>query len=133
MTIQGQVTDYKTTEPLPGASITIFDKNGQSTGQGAACAADGTFNLTSDLLDNPLNRVCFSFVGYLDTRLSPANANGEIGMVPKGDVLGTVVITARRMAKNPNAIAIVVTIAIALVLIALVSKYSKVKTWSVGM
>lgn len=133
MTIQGQVTDYKTTEPLPGASVTIFDKNGSNTGHGTACAADGTYNLTDDLLDNPLNRVCFSYVGYVDTRLSPGNANGEIGMIPKGDVLGTVVITAKRMAKNPNAMAVIIFIIVAIALVTLIAKYSKVKSWSVGM
>lgn len=70
MVIRGHVLDSGTKQGISRASITIVDSGGRYLGQGIYSDDDGSFGLSSSLIDN--NYVLVSSVGYGSTLVEPS-------------------------------------------------------------
>jgi hypothetical protein len=94
MTIFGTIYDSNTHIGIPGASISVVDKDGMALGQGIAADNTGWFQLISPLLDQG-NQIAISSVGY-DSVLANPNvfvSTAGLGLNPQGQELSAVTVT----------------------------------------
>jgi hypothetical protein len=96
MTLQGQVYDIVTNEPVPNASLTIVNAAGSPLNGGAVADGNGVFSLTSSLLDSG-GKVLVSSVGYSSVIADPAviASTNAIGLSESATGLPTATVTAR--------------------------------------
>jgi hypothetical protein len=125
MKFTGQVLDYKTDQPLPSASVTVIDKNG-ATLTGQTADSEGKFIIESSALDNPYNKVIFSYVGYQPETIIPSPGFQGIYLVKAGETLSPVEVVAKIAKSNKKEIIkIILQSVLAIVFMAIAAKLFK--------
>lgn len=98
MTITGQIIDQQTGAPIPGASITLYDRNGIYLGIGIAAGSDGKFTLTSQKAQGATLHI--SNVGFrpvmIDAALLAVSPPRLIELQPEATQLDDVTVTPRK-------------------------------------
>ena len=87
--INGQVFDSETNEPLIGATVVVL-----SSRHGAMTNVNGQFSISA----NPADSIEISFIGYERKLVSCAQANLVVSLLPSVNNLQQIVITANREA-----------------------------------
>lgn len=78
--IRGKITDYATSQPLPGASIYI-----EGTSSGATADANGDYSIT---VTDPNTTLVISFVGYdIEKRQVGGQTRIDISLIPSLEIL----------------------------------------------
>lgn len=125
MKLTGRILDVTDSQPLGGASLYILNPDGSNSRTGTISLSDGSFVLDSPILDKVGAKVAVSFVGYEETKLSPAYASGNVYLSRSGDTLGAVVVTAKMNSKRPVIAAAIVSSLVITIMIILFSKMFK--------
>jgi hypothetical protein len=94
MTLTAEVYDLTTNQPVPSASVSVVNSNGNALGGGAIANASGTFTITSSLLDSGAQLLVTS-VGYQPVIADPyaIQASGNVGLIESAQTLPAAVVT----------------------------------------
>jgi len=85
---KGKVIDAYTKEALPGVTLRLVHAT-----QGTITGADGSYSLTTP---NPADTLLISYVGYLPQQLALTGGTKFIQLVPAGNELNQVIVSASR-------------------------------------
>lgn len=102
MKVEGTIYDLSTGDPIPGASVSVVDASGKSTGEGVAADGNGHFLYSGTVLDSA-GYLLFTSVGY-KSLLVPYGIVLEQGGVQlektAQELPGVVVTPSRKKASN---------------------------------